>query len=357
MNKIDSALVRLLRRSLNGEDSPDIGILSLAQWQEIYRQAAVQGILALLWHAIERLHPSSQPPREIRLQWAYSVDRIRIRYRKQWNVATELAEAYAAAGIRTVVLKGLALSRYYPIPEYRECGDFDCFLCGAYERGNRIARSLGASVDDRSYRHSHIEYNGLLIENHRFCMTVRGDRNLKRLEKEIQRMAIDNRNETCLRDTKLILPPAQFHALFLTQHALHHFLVEGITLRHLCDWGMFLKHETADIDWTAFDDACRDNDMLVFADAMTAICTEKLGIELPDSRICQDSECMEPIWHDILRNRNNTIYDKGLSLWGSRFATLKNIYRQRWKYDTVYGRDYRKEVLRSVYGILFEANI
>ena len=62
---------------------------------------------------------------------------------------------------------------------------------------------------------------------------------------------------------------------------------------------------------------------------------------------------MEPVWHDTLRN-DSRIYDKGLGLWAARWATLKNMYRHRWKYTTIYGRDYRKEIIRSVYGILFE---
>ncbi|WP_081584272.1 nucleotidyltransferase domain-containing protein [Alistipes communis] len=352
MNDRDSALLWLLRRSLGSKTSENIAPLSSDRWKDIYQQTACQGILALSWRAVEQLPSASQPPRDIKLRWAYNAEQIRLRYRRQLAVATALASSYADEGIRTVVLKGLALSRYYPDPECRECGDFDCFLCGEYEQGNRIARALGAEVDDRGYRHSHIEYKGLTIENHRYCLTVRADRHLKRLEQVLQRMAIDDFDAAFIRNTRLILPPPMFHALFLTQHALHHFLVEGIALRHLCDWGLFLKHEAENLDWPLFYEACRRNDMLVFANTLTAICVEKLGIDLPD-RIVRDRRFMEPVWHDTLRN-DNRIYDKGLGLWAARWATLKNMYRHRWKYTTIYGRDYRKEIIRSVYGILFE---
>ena len=88
--------------------------------------------------------PESQPSRELRLRWAYNVERIEHRYGQQRRRAAELAAAYAEAGIRTVVLKGFAVSRLYPVPEHRPCGDLDCFLCGDYERGNRVAEQVGA---------------------------------------------------------------------------------------------------------------------------------------------------------------------------------------------------------------------
>ena len=162
-------LFAFLRAGVRSGDTPDIGGSTDDRWRELYTAASSQGVSALVWDGIRRLPPELQPSRELRLRWAYNVERIERRYGQQRRRAAELAAAYAEAGIRTVVLKGFAVSRLYPVPEHRPCGDLDCFLCGDYERGNRVAEQVGAEVKRDYYKHSHIVFRGLTVENHRFC--------------------------------------------------------------------------------------------------------------------------------------------------------------------------------------------
>ena len=232
-------LFALLRAGVRSGDTPDIGGLTDDRWRELYTAASSQGVSALVWDGIRRLPPESQPSRELRLRWAYNVERIERRYGQQRRRAAELAAAYAEAGIRTVVLKGLAVSRLYPVPEHRPCGDLDCFLCGDYERGNRVAEQVGAEVKRDFYKHSHIVFRGLTVENHRFCTAVRGSRRAKRFERHLQRLLAEG-PLSCIPETALLVPPPDFNALFLVKHALSHFLTEGISLRHLCDWAVFI---------------------------------------------------------------------------------------------------------------------
>lgn len=135
-------MVSLLRLGLDKRELlPDLSILRSEgkQWNELYRLASLQGILAIVWDGLQKLPPELQPPRELRLRWAYNVEQIERRYENQRRAASRLAELFAAEGIRTVVLKGLAVGALYPVPAHRPCGDLDCFLCGDYERGNRLA--------------------------------------------------------------------------------------------------------------------------------------------------------------------------------------------------------------------------
>lgn len=46
--------------------------------------------------------------------------------------------------------------------------------------------------------------------------------------------------------------PVMFNALFLTYHALGHFLSEGIKLKQVVDWTMFLLHESTKNNWNEF---------------------------------------------------------------------------------------------------------
>lgn len=135
------------------------------------------------------------------------------RYELQLKTSAVLAELFAEQDIRTVVLKGLAISTYYPTPNHRECGDLDWFLANNYELGNKLCEQIGAKVKRDYYKNSHVNYRGLMIENHRFCLPIRGSRGMKKLERHIETIAV---GETVryVPDTKLIIPLADFNALF-----------------------------------------------------------------------------------------------------------------------------------------------
>lgn len=346
-------LFALLRAGVRSGDTPDIGGLTDDRWRELYTAASSQGVSALVWDGIRRLPPESQPSRELRLRWAYNVERIERRYGQQRRRAAELAAAYAEAGIRTVVLKGFAVSRLYPVPEHRPCGDLDCFLCGDYERGNRVAEQVGAEVKRDFYKHSHIVFRGLTVENHRFCTAVRGSRRAKRFERHLQRLLAEG--PLCsIPETALLVPPPDFNALFLAKHALSHFLTEGISLRHLCDWAVFIDREGDAVDWTAFRKVAAEDRLLRFAEILSDLSVRYLGVArnpLPAGV----QALADRVLDNILYERRH-LNDSPGGAWTKRMRLIGNLARDRWKYGEVYGRSFLLEGLRLSVGYLFDRN-
>ena len=345
-------LFALLRAGVRSGDTPDIGGLTDDRWRELYTAASSQGVSALVWDGIRRLPPESQPSRELRLRWAYNVERIERRYGQQRRRAAELAAAYAEAGIRTVVLKGLAVSRLYPVPEHRPCGDLDCFLCGDYERGNRVAEQVGAEVKRDFYKHSHIVFRGLTVENHRFCTAVRGSRRAKRFERHLQRLLAEG-PLSCIPETALLVPPPDFNALFLVKHALSHFLTEGISL-HLCDWAVFIDREGDAVDWTAFRKVAAEDRLLRFAEILSDLSVRYLGVArnpLPAGV----QALADRVLDNILYERRH-LNDSPGGAWTKRMRLIGNLARDRWKYGEVYGRSFLLEGLRLSVGYLFDRN-
>ena len=327
--------------------------LTSGQWTAVYRLASEQGVLAVVWDGVRQLPPEVQPPRELRLRWAYNVERIERRYAQQQHRAAELAGIFAEAGIRTVVLKGLAVSRSYPVPAHRPCGDLDCFLCGDYERGNRAAEAAGAEVKRDFYKHSHIVFRGLTVENHRFCTAVRGSRRAKELERRLQRLLAERPSDR-LADTSLLAPPADFNALFLTRHALSHFLTEGISLRHLCDWAVFIEREGAQVDWAAFREIAAEHRLLRFAEILSDLSVRYLGVArnpLP----AEVPAISDRVLENILRERRH-LNDSAGRVWSKRLRLVGNLCRDRWKYRDVYERSFLLELMRLSWGFLFDRN-
>jgi len=346
------ALLPLLRRGLGKEaGAADPLPLDGERWLRVFRQASDQGVLALVWDGVRQLPAALQPPRELRLRWAYNVERIEQRYARQRSRAEELARLFAAEGIRTVVLKGLAVSRLYPVPEHRPCGDLDCFLMGGYERGNRAAEAAGATVARDFYKHSHIDFRGLTVENHRFCTSVRGSRRVKAFERHLQGLLAAAPMQP-LPGTELLVPPADFTALFLTRHALMHFLSEGISLRHLCDWAVFIDREGAQVDWAAFREVAAEHDLLRFAEVLSDLSVRCLGVA--ENPLPADGAALaDRVLENILSERR-PLFNTSASTWTKRLRLVGNFCRSRWKFREVYGRNFLLELVRFPCGFIFD---
>lgn len=341
-------LLSLAKASINGGVAT---LNSITEWDKLYAIAAQQGVLALVFDAVATLPIEQQPPRALKMKWIASIANIEGRYNYQKKTAMELAEQFHKSNITTYVLKGFAIAGYYPRPDHRECGDLDCFLGGDYERGNCIAEAIGAKVTREYYKHSIIVYHKLMVENHQFCIAIRGSRTLKEFERHLE--STIPKGATKIDDSHLIKPSADFNALFITMHSMTHFLVEGIKLRHILDWALLLKAEQNNINWEEFYQWANKMHLTRFADAMTAISVEHLGLQITNPAIHTTSPYAERILRDTIENSEG-LFNKGYSSWKARFMQIRNRLSFAWKYHKIYQKSLIVELSKSVFAFLFE---
>lgn len=159
-----------------------------------------------------------------------------------------------------MVMKGQANGAFYPKPEHGNSGDIDCYLFDNYALGNEIARQEGAKVDESWYKHSVINYKGETFENHQYFVHTRDGKRGKRLNQELVEQLKDKSEAIrVIPGTVVEMPPVQWTAMFLTHHACAHFISEGLRLKQILDWAMFLKAHQNDVDWKAFYVFCARN--------------------------------------------------------------------------------------------------
>ena len=331
---IINTLFHLLRLAVGTAGSERIATEGVA-WAEVYNMARKQGVLAIAFDGLTKLSEQDKElaksfPLSLKMQWINAMLSVEKRYDYSREVCAELAERWAEQGIKTLCLKGMAFSTYYPVPNHRECGDFDCYLFENYAKGNSLARELGAYVDDGWYKHSEIIYRKVMIENHQYIVAVRGGERLKRLHNLLDTMA---RTEVCkpIFDTKIEMPSAMFNALFLNHHSLTHFLSEGIRLRHILDWAMFIEKEQENLDWERFYSICEEYDLRKFVDCATALAVEIFNIKITNPKIVVTSPYAERVLDSVL-NDDNAVFSQNVGAWRKRFMLVRNLFASRWKY-------------------------
>ena len=351
-NSVENTLSQLLRIAIGTESDRSITIDGVS-WQSVYALARKQGVLAIAFDGLTQLFEHDKEfakafPQSLKLQWINATFHIENRYDNAKTVCSELVDKWAEQGIKTLCLKGFAFSTYYPVPNHRECGDFDCYLYDDYAKGNAIARELGAKVDDEWYKHSEIIYRKVMIENHRYVVAVRNSKKTGLLHKFLDDIA---RNEECkpIFDTKIEMPSPMFNALFMNYHSLTHFLSEGVRLRHILDWALFLEREQDNIDWERFYALCNEFDMRAFVDCSTALAVEVFGIAITNNKITTQSPYAERVLDSIL-NDDYAVFSQNIGAWRKRLMLVRNIFASKWKYEAFSNKNIFTTFISLVWG-------
>lgn len=279
-------LLTLIRTSLDHTANGSGTTFSTQYWTDIYRLAARQGVVAIAWDGVQRLindgviTAEKAPEKGVKLQWALSVERTEGQYRRQRKVIEQLAEIYGEAGINMMILKGYGLSLYYPVPEHRSCCDIDIWLFGEQQRADDILRAkLGITIDEDKHHHTVFHIGGVMVENHYDFLNIHAHISNRDIERRLRAEA--ERPETIEVGSRTIYRPnANCHALFLLRHAAAHFAAVEIVLRHIIDWGLFVKHNHQSIDWPWLREVAHKHNMERFLDAMNALAADICGLDI-----------------------------------------------------------------------------
>lgn len=358
-NNTPDTLLQLLKMAINhrAEDLLPTDIT----WPSVLKMAQQQGVRGLTYEALELLKQDDKaqsdfPDRMTLIQWYAQTSFIETAYARHLSMANEVTALWKEHGLRTIVFKGLAHSRYYPIPSHREFGDFDCYLLDssgrcAYKKGNDIARQHSMSVDEGWYKHSHIRYKQLTIENHQFFTSARRGGTDKALHQYIIQVIGDGKGLKNLNGTDVYVLPAEAEGLFMLYHSLTHFLIEGINLRHFVDWACWIKHHQETLDWNNFYTLCKRFNLDGFVDVLNTIAAQRLGITFHNNAICTNNPYAERTIESALYD-HSAIYNRGKGRWYQRLHVIGNAFKYSWKYRHVAHYSVLGYVWQFVYGFV-----
>lgn len=275
----------LLRLSLHAStpDNPSAFLRAdEADWEQVFSLAARQGTVLLTYGGLQHLPAGAQPPRKLKLRWCANVIKGSERYDHYGRVVQELAQLFSQNGIDMLILKGVTISRLYPVPYYREGGDIDIYLFGEADRADRLVSSLGINVNHPIAKHSSFMLNGVRVENHRtfFDMDTRFRR-----ESELYRKMGDMLDgllsiEACPAlngENAVRQMSAQAAALYMTGHTFRHFCCLDINIKQLCDWTVFFTRRKDEIDARLLTAQIKELGLERFVTAINSFCALRLG--------------------------------------------------------------------------------
>ena len=286
----------------------------------------------------------------IKLQWIGSMMAQERRYNANFLAAKDLAELYDCNGIQTYVLKGVSIAQLYPIPSHRFSCDLDCFLLSkenmsvAYELGNSIVKAIGCNVDADYYKHSVFAYKGLVVENHRYCCSVKRSKRTRELEHYLESL-LNSYNPEFINGTKMALPSQMLQALFLIEHANGHFLYSKMSMKHVCDWAMMRKSFKETLDWIFFDEQCQRFGLKSFVECMNRLADYVLGACSYNDLLPIDKRVLIDTMSEMQLSSNKM---------AQRVEKAICVLQSSWKFRHFCGDSMLKELSHSVWAYLRE---
>ena len=244
------------------------------EWDYIWHEAYVQAVpLTAFANGI-----SEDVPTEIAAHIKAKIGEIVLSVSRRIGEHTFIHKLLTEAGIDYTIIKGFACSLYYPDPLTRWLGDVDFLINGCdeektvellLEKGFTEISTIGES-------HRVFKYKGCRYELHTEPAGIpsgeMGEIVKGYLGNTVQKSEVQT---TVFGQVRV--PDAFHHGLIMLLHMSHHLNGEGIGLRHLCDWAVFISSLGIKRFKEIFEKPLKEMGLWYFALVLNYACGEYLG--------------------------------------------------------------------------------
>lgn len=317
------------------------------EWKSLYDMAKKQSVVGVCFAGVQKLVDSEKEDycsmNEMQyLTWMGMAAKIQQKWEQHEAFIGRLACFYEKHGIDTMLLKGYGLSLNYPEAKLRNPGDVDVYLFGDWKKADDAVRSeLRVEVRNDSEHHTKFEIDGISVENHYDFVNTRIRRSSQKLEKVFKELAQDKTNVIEVRGQKVFLPSDKLNAIFLLRHCAGHFASEGITMRNVLDWGLFVQ-SAKDLDWEWLWHLAKEYNMHRFLACLNAICIEEIGLDATKFVLQEyDSKLKYRVLKEIMQG---TDLVPNASAW----ERTKRWWQHRWKHEICYSDSMLSSFVYSV---------
>ena len=228
----------LLQAGLRGGGNPDMRVDGTTDWEVVYQLATEQSVLGLILAGLE--HSDVKPPQIFLLQWIGEVQIIEQRNKEMNGFIAELIEKLRNNDVYALLVKGQGVAQCYEKPYWRCSGDVDLLLSkNNYLKAKSALKTIASEVanEDATTKHQAMVINGFDVELHGkmpFTLSMRVEAGIDEVLDDL--FCRGNIRSWDCNGTQVFLPSPDNDVILVFTHFLHHFFIEGVGLRQICDW-------------------------------------------------------------------------------------------------------------------------
>lgn len=314
--------IALVKKAIDPSIEIDNQILYKVDWAKVLDFTITQGVSGLCSEAVNK---SLNVPRNVLIKWICNVSQIERNYQCQLKVLQNLTNCLAENNVKFVVLKGLPLSLYYPVPNHRPFGDIDIYTFGDYDKVNNLMEKNGLNINYEEEKHSVFCFQGIMVENHSTLFDV----SHSSIEKYTESLLAINVSNCVLTDSSYYIPNVFCNYIFLIRHLAKHFGDnEGVILRQIVDFALFLNANEKFIDAKQIQNVLVSTKLIMINDIMVSIAQDVTGFNLNKFIFNEfDIKNKKRVLQDILHTYRTESKKLGVC------RKIQILLEQRWKYN------------------------
>ncbi len=215
-------------------------------FEEIYRLAIEQSVVGLVAAGIEQYEDGCKKdntrsiiPQDVKFAFIGQTMQLEQRNRAMNRFIAWLLSELRTEGIDALLVKGQGVAQCYEIPLWRASGDVDLLLnADNYEKAKYVLCPIAEKVEEENHNNLH---QGMIIKGFEVELHVRMPFLLSEcVDKEIDSVIEESINGgkeiRIVNGNAVLIPTADRHVILVFTHFLHHFFIEGVGLRQICDW-------------------------------------------------------------------------------------------------------------------------
>ena len=254
-------------------------------WDEVNRLAEEQSVVGLVAAGVEKVQgfESLSIPKEWSLQFIGRTLQIE-QQNKDMNVfLAQLIDKLRRADVYAILVKGQGIAQCYEKPLWRASGDFDLLLSDSnYEKAKQVLLPHAVDVESEYMTFKHIGMTmpgGFVVELHG-TLHSRLSYRVDKVIDEAQRDVFYGGNVRSWDNdgTTVFLPAPDDDLIFVFTHILHHYYIEGIGLRQICDWCRLLWKYRFEINVKLLEQRLRKAGLMSEWRAFAALAVDWLGM-------------------------------------------------------------------------------
>lgn len=260
------------------------------EWYKLFLTCQKQAIAAFVFPTLDKMNKAGQKvPVGLVYEWIALSEQVKAQNELMNREAARLTSLFEKEGHKTVILKGQANARLYPLPWTRQPGDIDIWVSGGKEKVLDIVRRLGLLKGEiakyladgdltlSSYDiHLPKNENGVDVEVH--FLPSSGNMNPftnRRLQRFLESL-VNKENEFTQEEFRV--PRLEFALVMQLAHIQRHLVSEGVGMRQVIDYYYLLKSDVNNQRTEVFR-RLKPFGLKHIAEALMWVLHEKLGLE------------------------------------------------------------------------------
>lgn len=304
INKTEYTLLKLLSRSLRPSRGT-IPLPSLAgkEWEQLLALADRHEVLSLLENVLEM----DRIPEEQRLAMQFKTARTVHKGIQLQVLNARLTALLEKEGIVAVTLKGCAVARFYPTPEFRKTSDLDLFVVDEEDAGRAVQILCENGFKPSSEWHANhhfvlVSEKNEVVELHTTWAEAFKEKHLNQYLEKLQEESIQHCRPVEFQGFKMYVYETEWQAFYLMIHMLQHFVGSGFGLRNLCDWVVLWENCDDEKARKDFWEMVCESGTAEFAKVITSICVRCLGLAQEKSPIPVGNDVEREVTDELLRD-------------------------------------------------------